>query len=376
MIYLATFLSSALFGYWATRINPKTNRGLVVLCSIISILLPSILAGMRDITIGTDIKFYVLDAYEKSLRVDTFQELLPLIWKIETGFLLLVFAVTKMFGDIQWLLFFIELIIMICMYVGAWRFKDEVPLPVVLLVYFFMYYNLTYNSVRQSIAMSIIFVAIKYLVEKKYALFFLFVVIATSFHTTAVMAVLYIGIHFFLESSHLRKQEKAKTMRLYILVVFSLLFCAFLPQIIKSVVEIGILDSKYLVYVQNKSVGDKFLDNIIYLVELVFILLFLKKDTENDRFFTFFKANFFVAFIMLQLTHTIWNGDRIGVYFSFINIILLAKIPQMPRMRSNRGILNVGLVAIMLFYWVYIYVIVGSSETYPYIPFWEGQLLR
>ena len=51
MVYIATFLCSIVFGHLATRINPKTNRGLVFLCSAISILIPSILAGLRDISV-------------------------------------------------------------------------------------------------------------------------------------------------------------------------------------------------------------------------------------------------------------------------------------------------------------------------------------
>ena len=61
MIYIGVFLSSTLCAYLAQKISIKKNKGLVLFFSLLSILIPSILGGMRSVRIGTDITYYVLN---------------------------------------------------------------------------------------------------------------------------------------------------------------------------------------------------------------------------------------------------------------------------------------------------------------------------
>ena len=276
MVYIATFLSSMLFGYWATRINPKTNRGLVFLCSMISILIPSILAGLRDVSIGTDVTVYVLGDFNIALNTETYAQYALYIWEKEPGYMLLVFLIAKLFGSVQWLLFFIEFIIMVCIYIGAWKFRDKLSLPFVLLIYFCVFYNGSYNLVRQAISLSIVFVALSWLFEKRYVKYLVAVLIAMAFHTTAVIALVPFFVIWVLYDDYFLEGNRARTLRGYILILVVVGGCIALPYIISFLVNVGWLHSRYLAYFANESLSSNMFDMLIYLIEIILIFLFIK----------------------------------------------------------------------------------------------------
>lgn len=371
MVYIITFLSSMLFGYWATRINPKTNRGLVFLCSLMSILIPSILAGVRDVSIGTDVEYYLLPEFNVALNVDDFKTYIALIWEKELGYMLLVFVIAKLFGNIQCLLFFFQFITMLCIYIGAWKFRKSTSLPFVLFLYFFVFYNSFYNLFRQSISMSIIFLALSWLFEKKYIKYFIAVLIATAFHTTAVIAIIPFFITWFLYGENFRENTRAKTLRGYILILVVIIGCIALPHLISFMVNVGWLHSRYLLYFSNDSVSNNMFDTVIYLIGILLIFMFSKQLKETDEKFEFFKVNLFFAFITNQLANVMYYGHRISLYFGIINILFVAKLPKVLKNTNSKLILSIGLIVLYAFYWIYIYVINGHSETYPYLSYWQ-----
>lgn len=374
MVYIATFLCSIIFGHLATRINPKTNRGLVFFCSAVSILIPSILAGLRDISVGTDISVYVADNFNLAVASETFSQYASRIWQKEWGYMFLVFFSSKIFPDVQGLLFSIELIMMVCVFLGAWKFREQVPLPLVLAIYFLFFYNMSYNIVRQSIAVAIIFLATSWLFEKKYIHFFIAVAVAVLFHKTAMVGIGQFLIFWFINSKSLGENDKARKLRGNAMVVGAVAFCFLLPYLTRALVSLGIISSRFLQYFEISSVSDNLLNSLVYLLEIVFVMLFSKNFEKISSEFVFLKTNLFFTFITHQLTNFMYYGDRLSLYFSVVNIILLAKLPQATSSKRDKTLATIAIVAVLLFYWYYIYIISGSAETYPYIAYWESSL--
>lgn len=370
MVYIATFLSSMLFGYWATRINPKTNRGLVFLCSLISILIPSILAGLRDVSIGTDVSGYIESEFNIAIAIDSFKEYFSLIWKKEKGYLLLVFVIAKYFGDIHWLLFFMSFITMTCIYVGAWKFRKDVSLSMILLLYFCFFYNDSYNMVRQSMSMSIVFMAIPYLFEKKYVKYLVFILIASLFHSTAVIGIAHFLIYWFLYTKKMTFGKNEKNLRSWILIAVLAGVCVLLPYICSSLVGIGLLDAKYLYYFKNESVSNNLFQTIIYLLQIFMTVVYSCDIRQNMKESEFFKTNLFFTFITLQLTNVMYYGNRISLYFGIVNVVLIAFFLEISNSKRSKFFTVIIITFIALTYWVYVYVIGNSSNTYPYIPYW------
>lgn len=366
------FLSSILFGYWATRINPKTNRGLVFLCSVISILIPSILAGLRDVSLGTDVELYLVPHFEMALQTETFSNYMSLIWQKEPSYLLLVFLVTKIFGNIQWVLFFIEFIIILCVYIGAWKLRKQISLPFVLLIYYLIFYNDTYNLLRQAIAMAIVFLAVNWLFEKKYIKYLIFVFIASTFHTTAVMGFVVFIVYYFLEGDRFRSDISAKSMRGYVLLVCVISGCILLPNIVSALVNMGILHSRYLMYFVRESVSNNLSNSLLYLLEIILVMCFSKVVQNKDNKFVFLKINLYFAFITLQLSQVMYFGYRMSLYFAIINVLLLARITQISENKKTNILVSLFIIGVLSVFWYYLYVIGGVSKTYPYLAYWDA----
>ncbi|MBE6751830.1 MAG: EpsG family protein [Ruminococcaceae bacterium] len=372
MAYVLVFLSSILFGYWATRINPKTNRGLVFLCSLISILIPSILAGLRDVSLGTDVELYLVPHFETALHTETFSHYMSLIWQKETGYMLLVFLVAKIFGNIQWLLFFIEFIIILCVYIGAWKLRKQISLPLVLLVYYLIFYNDTYNLLRQAIAMAIVFMAVNWLFEKKYVKYLIFVFIAATFHTTAVMGLIVFVVYYFLEGERFRSDISAKTMRGYVLLVCVISGCILLPNIVNALVNMGVLHSRYLMYFVRESVSNNLSNTLLYLVEIILVMCFAKVVQNEDSKFVFLKINLYFTFITLQLSQVMYFGYRMSLYFAIINVLLFARITRVSESKKTNILISIFVIGLLSVFWYYLYIVGGVSNTYPYLTYWDA----
>lgn len=96
--------------------------------TLLRVLIPCILAGLRADTIGTDVKVYVEPMYnaaKKSHSLSTYMnQRWFVIWrymyvnKFEIGFSLMVFLVQKLGGSFALVLFFIQLLIVAPIYIG------------------------------------------------------------------------------------------------------------------------------------------------------------------------------------------------------------------------------------------------------------------
>ena len=66
-VYLISFIISYLFTDRATIY--KKNKGLFFICSLIAIAVPAFIAGVRDITIGTDTINYIYNFEQEDLQL-------------------------------------------------------------------------------------------------------------------------------------------------------------------------------------------------------------------------------------------------------------------------------------------------------------------
>ncbi len=151
-------------------------------------LLFFIMAGMRGITVGGDLKRYLPEYYEV---INAPFGLLTYYGHHEIGYLIYIKILSLISPtDRSYLIgtSFASLIGPIYMF-----FKYSKKASVSVLVYYAMgYYTNTYNNVRQSIALSIIFIVLPFLINRDFKKYMIGVLVATSFHYSAlVMLVVY-----------------------------------------------------------------------------------------------------------------------------------------------------------------------------------------
>lgn len=151
-------------------------------------LLFFIMAGMRGITVGGDLKRYLPEYYE---IIGAPFGLLTYYGHHEIGYLIYIKILSLISPTDRSFLIgtsFASLIGPIYMF-----FKYSKKASVSVLIYYAMgYYTNTYNNVRQSIALSIIFIILPFLINRDLKKYIIGVLVATSFHYSAlVMLVVY-----------------------------------------------------------------------------------------------------------------------------------------------------------------------------------------
>lgn len=363
MIYIGTFTISGLFAYYAGKSKKKSRT---LLLSLVAILIPSLLAGLRSTSIGTDVGYYVINNFETAVVSSSFLRYLKVVYAKEPLYLLLVYVVAKTVGNIQWLLFFFGMITIGGIYFGAWKLRQYCSVPVVMLIYCFLYYNDSLNMVRQYMAMAILFAGMYVLFSGKYKKYCIYIIIASSIHTIASIGIIFIAIHWFVCRRKIEKKKSVVQLRTILLVALAVIAVFGIKLIVTAFVNLGLLDPRYFLYFQSRHGSSHNIDTLIYVLELIFLFLYNRSFKKKIFAFDYLKLNAILNIIFLQLARFMSYGHRISLYFGVINILLIGQFPKQIKKANNRILISCGMLTFFFLYWMFIYCISGVSETYPY----------
>lgn len=361
-IYLACFGMVFFISSIVQRLSKK-DKYTIFFLSIVCILIPSILGGLRDTSIGTDVRAYVSWDFNAALREDNIIGFISKRSAREIFYLAISFLTTKLTGNINVLLFVMQLISMTGVYIGAYKHKKYIPMPIVLTIYLLLYYNDSLNLVRQFMALSILFAGIDNIEKSNYKNFVIYVILAAMFHKTALIALVLVVMHWYLKKCKGKKMNARE-----VLFVFGMIIViTFFSQIYSLLAKIGVISTKYFYYFEHESVSNNSLEKILYLLEICFVLINRKKLSVRIPNFEFYLVNAYALLGTLQLSQIIYYGNRISIYFGIVNVFFLSQIYKIYTKKGNQRIVNFCVISICLFYWYYIYVYGGSSATIPYI---------
>lgn len=401
MIYIVCFLLSTMFAFFAAKTQ---SRWKIIVCSFLSIMLPLLLAGLRDISIGIDTSnYHDMDRYwATASTAGSVKEYMDFYLPQGYGevlFALLVGAMGQI-GSFNLFLFVVHGWILICVYIGAFRLRKYVQPWLVLLLFYFAFYNHSLNVMRQYMALSIAFVFLADLLEKKYLRYCIGVVIATMFHTSGFIAVGLLVIHVILYSDFRkvlpRFDPAMRNRKLFIFVAVAMTVLLFNPAV-RLLVSEGILHEKYLFYTKSSFKGYNLLSTLFLLVEMVPLILLKRNLKRKTPVFDFFFTTSVVYLILYQITAFVTYGKRIAAYCSFANLVTLAllaqgldekisvttpswlgskvitlfKFPQNFDENKKRFLGMVLVIGAVVFYWAYVYVLRNASETIPYRFFFQ-----
>lgn len=188
MIYIITFIVTILFTYIAEKNFEKKNKAIGRFFSILAIIIPSILAGLRTLDIGIDVQVYVEQNFKTALQSQSFKECLE---NCNTDFLYVVinYIISRISNSINILMFVIELINMVLVYMFIYNKRKSIHMWLAMAAYLLMFYNISLNLIRQSLAISIILFSIRYIESRKPIKFYTCVIIATLLHSTAIFTL-------------------------------------------------------------------------------------------------------------------------------------------------------------------------------------------
>lgn len=379
-IYLVVFLVSFLLMRLSEKCNKKSFKIVLV---FFALSIPSILAGVRDYTIGTDVSGYLKPMFECATEAKSWKDYYGMYWQesawliryvsgIEIGFSALVYIVTKITGSMQFLMFFIEFIILVFMYRGLSKYKSlEGNISIAMLVYYLLFYNITLNIMRQLISIAICFYAFSCLLNDRNGKlkFFIWYFVAIGFHITSIVGIIIYGIYVLLNTNKKKYIKLSKyslsvnNIVICILFVLGIVLCLNLKPIILLMSLFGF--DYYSAYVDGNIRFS--LLSFIELIPIVCIYI-INRQTFHKKFDNsfFYVIVFFMNFIISQLSTINKYTQRIGFLFLTFNTIFYVFLINSFGEKNMRAVIRVILIIYLLLYWIYNFVIGGRGETVPY----------
>lgn len=387
MIYLACFAASGFFAYLAKRTQ---RRHWFILFSVISILIPVMLAGLRDFSIGIDVESYLhKDYYWIGAR-----DREPLDYFLfyanqnrrDVLFVTLLILLTRITSDFRIFLFVSHAIIMTGIYIGAFRMRKQVDPVMVLLLFFLFFFNQSLNIIRQHMAMAVIFAAFKDVLDRKYLRYCIVVAIMAMVHSAAVLAFTVPLLHCFLYGNTPdggfqlgkftclgQKRLPMRMRKLLIAMVLAAVMFNFVP-LCYFLINRGFISDKYLYYLDKERTSYAAIITILLAAEMVVIHIFRAPMREKCPNYDFLTTGTAVYLLLLQLTAFIHSSRRIAMFYCLQNLLTIAYLAEAvpAKTKNQRLLVKAAILCVGLAYWTYFYVLRNASETFPYLSVFSG----
>lgn len=300
---LLGFLLFSLFSSWLFKAEKK--KIVILYFYIVNIVVLWLLYGLRDYSVGTDTVNY----YYNFTHINS-----SLFRGLEYGWSFLNRLVLYTIADFSSFLFLTGAVQLFFLSKALFRGSNNILLSLLLYYTFFFYLN-SYNISRQILSCSIVlcaFVALKKEVKYGYIKYWLWILLASFFHSSALVMMLF---------PWLKKVKLANVLSalfLFLSFFFGHLLLPFASSIISS-------NDTYSMYLNELDIeSNKLSLNLIAQNGIVLFLSFFQKN--KDCYFYFFMLgviflNIFVFSIILT---------RIALLFT-VSIVLLVPNVQLEK---------------------------------------------
>ncbi len=348
IIYYSAFaISSASAVYLKDRIKIKPLYYFAV------IALPVALASLRY-GIGTDY-FSYYEYYNENLSgsVKTDMELL---------FQLVNIISARVFNSYSAVLALSSLVTYLFVIMGLERVLKGNALGLGMYIFYCFYFSASLNTVRQLIALSVAFYASVMLFESKYRHFLIFTVLASLFHTSALVSLLLLPIKIGSLREDLSKILSVILATLTgIFGIFGREVFEILPYFIRSRYE------KYLRPDGGGIITLEYLFDIlpVFLITAlpIFLYALLSRKSRKYDFFCFVGLS---CLPVLVLGYNFAYFQRLVYYFDSAQLVCAPIACQGAREKRLKRVLSVSCVALYSLYFLYSSYYRGSNEIFPY----------
>ncbi|MDO5415019.1 MAG: EpsG family protein, partial [Bacillota bacterium] len=309
VIYLGCFTSSSIFGavLQRTPMNSLNNKIKCIILFVLTLSAPVVLSTIRY-NIGTDYINYEAWFIELQNGKSVFEG--------EILFNLLNVFADKVFGEFWAVLFLSALIIYGFITLSLYNLRNSVSIALGIWIFNCFYFTASLNIMRQIIAVAIVLYAITKMLEKKPLVAIVMFIIATLFHTTAIISFVFIIIYYIGNIN--------RSLYRYVLCTVAVLLILYGGEIIQILIE-G-LPEKYGLYFSSNLDGYVdigFLIGRIPIITLLFlpiiISVILKIDFNNEYLFI---SNILYFTVLIYILSYFWDyGGRSIFYFDICQVI-------------------------------------------------------
>lgn len=365
--YLIIYTITTLLVYLSERELKHNRKKRAIALGIIIVLSLSIFAGLRDYTIGTDVRWYVTNNFSRAKIYlgRPIQFLDSATDGIEPFFLIITYISALIWNTVHGELFLIALLINGFVFAGIYKSSKKQSMTFSWLMYCLTFFNLSLNAMRQSMAAAVIFYAFsdtEHLTVKKAIVLG---VVATLFHRSgAILFILYLIYVLFGI-----KIEKRKIIPkiLFVLLLFSPLF---MNAALRWIISHNFISAARYTWYLDQT-GELALGNLFFRsIGMISLVLFVYKKKNTIKRFNQEQDTLFLIYIglmdiLLLLNNNLLTG-RISTFFDIFQQRYFAQGLQVYKKGGTRWIATIILILVSLAMWFYIYVYLGNSEIIPY----------
>ncbi len=347
-------------------IAPQYSRFLFILFSVLAILIPSILGGVRADTVGTDITVYAQKVFNRAVASSDLLEYIEAYYAsfrdIEAGYLTLAWLCSRISSNLNSFLFATQLLIVGFFYAAFYAYRKYLSMWMGMSVFLCIFYCTSYNLMRQAVAIAIVMYATSYLLKKKYITYVAFVFLATLFHSTSLI-MLGVLVAWLIFGADIKKWV------LFALACVTVLVLIFWSDIVAFALNIGAIPSSYGFYVK----GTVSFSKMLFLRHLPFIVLEIfafKKTQEKSKVYSFFFLFAMLTTVGCYVSTVATYAFRIVEYIAIFRVFTLPMLFEAEERPRWKLTYFTCIYLRLVIYFVKIYAMRGSHEVFPYQLFW------
>lgn len=343
---------SLLYGGITDKIKQQ-NKQKVVLYIFFAILLALLM--LRHRSVGVDISNY-LAMFNQTSRV-SFEKLFKL-HESEQGYFLLNKIISLFTTDTQWFLAIMAMVTVVPYAVFFIRKSENAVLSIAVFITL-SNFSMLFSGIRQSIAIAIVLISYYFVKNKKLLWFIFFVLLAFTFHKSAIIALL---LYPFYHMNITRNKLFIFAPITITILIFNKPIFEFLNQFMNE------LGYEY----EYESTGAYMMIILFALFTLLSFIAPVEKTLDEE---TKGLRGIAVLATMLQifaLTSTV--AMRMNYYFMIFYPILIPRVINRTTERNRQPYKYIGVIMIVYFMADFIYGMHTGEDIlqlYPYRPFWN-----
>lgn len=358
--YVVIFTIVIILSLIANKLYPKYKKTSYTVSAIVIIVL-SIFAGLRALTVGYDISVYGKYIFERAATYSSLTSYISTFQKNEVLYYILNFIVSRFSDNIHVFLFVHQFIIAFIIHLIAYREKKKhnTNLALTIFCYLMFWFNSSLNIIRQSLAIIIILYSFKFIEEKKYLKYYLFLAVAFFFHKSSILMI-------FLPLMHHIYNKKNSFIHICITSFLLIASFFFLDEIFFALARfLPMLENydKYVVLGFTNLRTRYLIFKIIMLLAILFTYFCTNNKEKNNSLVAF--AAFDVVFY--SFSGFVKFGYRISYFFLPFYIIFIPRIIANIQTKKYRLLYLTVIILLSIAYWVVRYVIEGYDVTIPYL---------
>lgn len=380
LIYLIAAFIIWFYGmFGGVNSSEKRKKRYVFVCFALMILI----AGLRSRSVGIDLQSHFAISYEEIAIINWNQlDDYAQFRQYGVGFCYFCKLLTIICSDAQFFIFVTSMIVYGSVGYFVYKHSKDVALSTCLFMFFCLFFMFM-NVVRQALALAIVLIGFEILQKKslklrRYLIFGALVVLASTFHTSAILCLPFVVLF------------KVKFKK--IAIIFTIAVSAALFFFYDDVYELLVLfmgDEKYSMYVGSTTEGGGSLNRqsiIMFILTLgAFVLGYMtlvlskkkyvskEEKFEVESFDSFLLWIGFLATVCRLLIFRMNIINRLSYYFVPFVIILYPEAINALKNSDNRKIIRTGVYVVFWLYFLWMTTMYAGSfyGVVPYKFFWQ-----